>query len=104
MKIRRRQVVDMTLRGGHGPHTADWRATRDKEMLEVDMSDDALVTELWETREEVCRLRHELKRLRDDLDRHAHESEGDLFDDLMTRVLTRYARRVNTILQGDNHE
>ena len=29
----------MTLRGGHGRHTADWRATRDKEMLEVDMSD-----------------------------------------------------------------
>ena len=97
----------MTLRGGHGPHTADWRATRDKEMLEVDMSEDALVTELWETREEVCRLRHELERLRDEcredvpeLRMHCDEDDGSLAADRVDEI----ADRIDTILRGDNHE
>ena len=52
-----------------------------------------------EARSEHEHMRRELAVLRDDLDRHAHESEGDLFDDLMTRVLARYARRVDAILK-----
>lgn len=45
------------------------------------------------------RMRHEIEALRDEMVRHAHESDGELFDDLMTRVLRRYADRLDAILK-----
>lgn len=56
--------------------------------------------QLDEVRAERDRLRRELETLRDGMDRHAHESDGDLFDDLLTRVLKRYAARIDAILSG----
>jgi hypothetical protein len=59
-----------------------------------------LQDELLLAQDSVMRMRRELKALQDDMRRRADASDGELFDDLLTRVLKEYADRITAILTG----
>lgn len=81
-------------------------AERDRLRAEVaDLLPEADAKQHFATRalraeERLDRMRRELKALQDDMRRRADASDGELFDDLLTRVLKEYADRITAILAG----